>query len=720
MNSDPGRSHRRLDSDGQQRQLFSINRLAAWCAAAAFAVAVSFGGQAMAQAAKADEGEQSPDAAHEEVFMEDIYPSAKTCAACHPKQYKEWAVSQHAYAQMSPVYMAMQMAINGLTSGTNGDFCIRCHNQIGMNAGESVFASNLDRPASSREGITCSVCHRVNKSYGKISGRLPLVRGPMHSTIFGPSGDEELQSVIEDTEDKGFRVTTDPGERGLVIHANAEPFFELTQPGFCGTCHDVTLLNGFRLEEAFSEYKQTEAAREGVTCQDCHMGTVQGIPSGYEEGPAAVVDGIPTKDRRVTNHFFAGPDYSLIHPALFPHNVRAAEFAELREWLEYDWKAGWGTEEFEELAELAEEPLDTIDEALVEASDAVKAGEAADASDIQDAIAELEEAMDSEIGAKSGDAYKALMAAADALEGSTDMSAVENAMAAAVHLRVKMGMNFGETWSDSTDREEAREILDENFEQLDWAEEQRYEVMRNGYHLGDIEVASASKNGLSFGIDVINATNGHGIPTGFDAERIVVLQVNVTDSEGNVVYKSGDRDPNGDFRDKHSLYVHNGEIEEDKDLFNLQSKFIVRMFRGGEREQVLAVNRSVSALPFIRPETRATIVYGRPLGARKHKKTIEPLGSKRASYKVPSKSLKDGETYSINIKLIAQMVPVHLIPAIQGAGFDYGMSPKEIADGVVAGAMMLWERETSVTIGGKKQVSLSPSLQRQTAAAAKN
>jgi hypothetical protein len=139
---------------------------------------------------------------HEVMDMESIYPSAKTCAACHPKQYSEWAVSQHAYAQMSPIYMAMQMRINSLTSGTNGDFCIRCHNQIGMNAGESTNISNLKRPASSREGITCSVCHRVNKSYGKISGRLPLVRGPMVSTIYGPSAGDELERVIADTDKK--------------------------------------------------------------------------------------------------------------------------------------------------------------------------------------------------------------------------------------------------------------------------------------------------------------------------------------------------------------------------------------------------------------------------------------------------------------------------------------------------------------------------------------
>jgi len=641
---------------------------------------------------------------HETMDMESIYPSAKTCAACHPKQYSEWAVSQHAYAQMSPIYMAMQMRINSLTSGTNGDFCIRCHNQVGMNAGESTNISNLKRPASSREGITCSVCHRVNKSYGKISGRLPLVRGPMHSTIFGPSGGDEVDRVIADTDKKGFKVTADPDERGLTIHAKAEPFFELTQPGFCGTCHDVTLLNGFRLEEAFSEFKQTQAAENQVSCQDCHMGKVQGRNEGYEYGPAAVVQGIPTKDRRVTNHFFAGPDYSLIHPGIFPHNVEAAEMASLEDWLEFDWKAGWGTESFEEMAEIAEQPLDDLDEALASALEALSSDDSINLQDAEDAYLDLAEAIELEAGEKAAAIYiklgKSLSALSESKTPSKELA--EAALAAATHLRVKLGMTYAETnnWGDIVDREDAAAIMETQLERLEWAKDQRFEVMRNGYLLGDIQVAESSPDNFKFGVDVINGTDGHGVPTGFDAERLVFLQVTVTDSKGNPVFLSGDRDPNGDVRDSHSLYVRNGEVEKDDQLFNLQSKFIVRLGRGGEREQVLAVNTSVSALPFVRPEARATILYGRPLGARKHKKTIEPLGRRRANYSIDTDKLKAGETYNINVKLIAQMIPVHLIPAIQESGFDYNMTPKQLAEGVVEQAMTLWEKDQKVTLKG--------------------
>jgi hypothetical protein len=340
------------------------------------------------------------------------------------------------------------------------------------------------------------------------------------------------------------------------------------------------------------------------------MGKVQGVNAGYDEGPAAIVGGVPTKPRKVTDHFFAGPDYPIIHPGIFPHNVKASEFKTLREWLQFDHEAGWGTDEFE----------DTI-----------------------------------------SDEYE-----------------------------------FPEAWLSIDDRYDARDIIKEQLARIAWAKEKRFEVLRNGFEIGAITVDRADPGGIELSVEVRNPTDGHGVPTGFDAERLIYLEVKVTDQDGKLVYVSGDRDPNGDVRDAHSLYVHNGELPLDKDLFSLQTKFIVRLVRGGEREQVLAVNQSLSALPFVRPERRATTIYGRPLGARKHKQTIEPLGSRTAKYAVSGDSLTGRGPYEVSIKLISQMVPVNLIAAIQGAGFDYGMSPKQIAEAIVDGAVVIWQRELKI------------------------
>ncbi|MFQ5691623.1 MAG: multiheme c-type cytochrome, partial [Nitrospinota bacterium] len=441
---------------------------------------------------KEDVGKKA-EKAHEALFAESRYPSAGTCGTCHPKQYKEWSVSQHAYSQLSPLYLSLNNRINELANGSNGDFCLRCHNQVGANLGENSFVSNLERHPTSREGITCVVCHRINKNYNKASGRLALVEGGLTAPIFGPQGNKELARVLDNTHE--YRVVTDPEKPGRKIHKEVKQFADISNPMFCGTCHDVTLFNGFRLEEAFSEYRLSPAAARGETCQDCHMGKVQGVKSGYGFGPAAIVGGVPTKPRKITNHFFAGPDYSVIHPGIFPHNAEAQQIATLKEWLQFDVAAGWGTDKFEDT--------------------------------------------------------------------------------------VKDDSQFPERWQSVDDRYDAREIINYQLKRLEWATEKRLEVLRNGYLLGDIVTEKADKDGIAFRVQVKNGTDGHNAPTGFTGERLVWLDVAVTDRDGTVIFRSGDRDPNGDLRDGHSAYVHAGEIELDPYLFSLQSIFVTQNGRGG-------------------------------------------------------------------------------------------------------------------------------------------
>jgi nitrate/TMAO reductase-like tetraheme cytochrome c subunit len=563
-----------------------------------------------------DDADQSADAdlsaedAHEALLAEERYPPAATCGNCHPKHYREWSVSQHAYSQLSPVYLSLNNRINQLTNGSNGDFCLRCHNQVGANLGENSFVSNLERHPTSREGITCVVCHRVNKAYNKASGRLALVEGTLTEPVFGPTGNEELARVLDNAQEYG--VTTDPNARGQLIHKEAIQFAPISTPMFCGTCHDVTLFNGFRLEEAFSEYRLSPAAAKGVTCQDCHMGKVQGIPSGYDYGPAAVIFDVPTKPRKLTNHLFAGPDYSLIHPGIFPHNADAQEFATLEEWLQFDVAAGWGTDEFE----------DTV----------------------------------------------------------TDDT------------------EFPEAWESIDDRYEAREIIDEQLELLEWVTEKRLEILRNGYILGDIVTDKADKDGIRFRVQVRNGTDGHNVPTGFTGERLVWLDVTVVDRDGTVIFRSGDRDPNGDLRDGHSSYVHAGEVELDPYLFSLQSIFLTQNGRGGEIEHVIPIPYPVFALPRVLPSTASLVFTGEPATERNHKKGIEPLGQRWAEYKVAGSALTGKGPYRATVKLMEQPVPVNLLVAIQGVGFDYGMTPRQLGDALIAGAQLLWERELTFDI----------------------
>ena len=123
---------------------------------------------------------------------------------------------------------------------------------------------------------------------------------------------------------------------------------QLSKSEFCVSCHQVAVNLGIKLEIVWDQYRDSPARKAGVTCQDCHMGKVPGKPEGYATAPSAVVGGKEINPgRKHANHRFIGPGYSIAHPGIFPHNVKAQTFT-MKDWLEFDWRAGWGTTEFED------------------------------------------------------------------------------------------------------------------------------------------------------------------------------------------------------------------------------------------------------------------------------------------------------------------------------------------------------------------------------------
>jgi len=365
----------------------------------------------------------------------------------------------------------------------------------------------------------------------------------------------------------------------------------------------------------------------------------------YAYGPAASVGGRDTAPRKLTNHRFVGPDHTVVHPALFPlalgaikeesqkNDPTARGLATIREWLTFDWKAGWGTDEFE--------------------------------------------------------------------ESDPDES------------------QFPERWESVDDRYDARAIIDDNLSLLAEMRGEQLKLLRNGYEIGEIKQIStteaawarpgflflpgvvktvgswfgAGSRDLNFSVEVKSGQPGHNVPTGFDGERVVWLYTRVVDANGKQVFVSGDLDPNGDVRDLHSLYVHNGELPLDEQLFNLQGKFITTMVRGPEREAVIAVPRSPTAARFLNPEFRSSALLGRHFGARKHRQGIEPYGRRFAKYNIKASQLTGAAPYKATIQLKAAMIPPNLVHEVGFLGFDYGLSPREIAKRVVAGHQIVWERE---------------------------
>ncbi len=248
-------------------------------------------------------------------LLEIDFPSARQCAGCHPKQYGEWSGSMHAYAQHSPVFEAFNSALFDLTGGTSGTFCSRCHTPTGTALGEGGSRPNVYRSRISMEGVTCISCHRRRTGHYKSNGRSPIEPGKLvDSCLYGPFED-------------GKTITHESQEH---------PYIRSSQ--FCGECHDVTNPRGVRLEEAFSEWLNSPAAKQGITCQQCHMGPLHGAPIPEHQRPlgrAAKIPGVSDEQiplRHLSNHSFVGPDYSMLPDTEFPYKLDWMYETDYRDW----------------------------------------------------------------------------------------------------------------------------------------------------------------------------------------------------------------------------------------------------------------------------------------------------------------------------------------------------------------------------------------------------
>jgi len=299
----------------------------------------------LSAAAKAQKGKEGPIPAIDDETLS-LYPTAAQCGECHKQIYEEWSSSQHAYASISPMFHAFEQKFQQLTQGTVGTFCVRCHQQVGTQLGEAREKPLWAMSQISREGVSCITCHRVKEQYGKVNGERRVEPGKIYDPVFGSGEKSVIKDILANME--SYSVKTSKDGRGTDIHNGMMTNPQITKSEFCVSCHQVAVNLGIKLEIVWDQYRDSPAKQAGVTCQDCHMGKVAGKPEGYGTGPSAVVGGKEINPgRKHANHSFIGPGYSIAHPGIFPHNPKAQAFT-MKEWLEFDWRAGWGTPEFED------------------------------------------------------------------------------------------------------------------------------------------------------------------------------------------------------------------------------------------------------------------------------------------------------------------------------------------------------------------------------------
>lgn len=268
--------------------------------------------------------------------------TSTNCKMCHELQsfngpptaiYRNWQGSMMSQAARDPVFYAA-LAIANQDAAFVGDMCIRCHSPGGWLSGRSTPVDGSSLTQADRDGVACSVCHRMVD---------PVLRAT------SPAPDQAILEMIDP-----FPFTLPPGGGNFIIDRQdrrrgpyADPFFPphaaLESPfhktsELCATCHDVSnpaferqtdgtyvLLaqdldaphstgdkhDMFPLERTYSEWLHSDFASVGVdmggrfgglisvvsTCQDCHMPDT--------EGAGCFLPGAPIRPD-LPSHEFAG------------------------------------------------------------------------------------------------------------------------------------------------------------------------------------------------------------------------------------------------------------------------------------------------------------------------------------------------------------------------------------------------------------------------------
>ncbi len=326
----------------------------------------------------------------------------------------------------------------------------------------------------------------------------------------------------------------------------------------------------------------------------------------------------------------------------------------MQEWLTFDYRAGWGTEDFEESVEDLTEAFESVDEAL----EALKGGDNDARGDLKEQLGELTDMLAER---KEPRVKEALAAFKKAVAEKAD---AKQTAAAVGGLKAALGVKFPEAWEDPGDREEANEIVQENLEALEEKRELRRQVMENGSRIDGPFFDGTPKAGssLNFSYKITNTDDGHNLPSGsFGAQPEIWLNVALIGPDGKRVWESGYVDSNGDFADVHSLDLAEGKIEYDDQLFNLQTKFLTTNVKGTDREMYLPVNFDIDQRPFLRPINVPTTVLNHPPFVRMEGRSIPPLGSRDAEYTIPADLMKKKGKYKLAVRLRSRAEPIYFM-----------------------------------------------------------
>lgn len=200
------------------------------------------------------------------------FPSAKYCGHCHEEAHDQWRQSAHSNSNRPPWYLRNVALLDAEKGIEYSRHCEGCHDPIALLSG-ALTVGGPGRKWYDDEGVTCSVCHSIEKVTTRGTG----------SYVMG------VPAVLVDEE--GKPITRPVSDAEILAHldrhsqAVMKPFYRTSE--FCSACHEAALpreLNDYKWQRAISLYDEWQASsfakqsplpfyvKDSVsTCQTCHM-----------------------------------------------------------------------------------------------------------------------------------------------------------------------------------------------------------------------------------------------------------------------------------------------------------------------------------------------------------------------------------------------------------------------------------------------------------------
>jgi len=166
-------------------------------------------------------------------------PSAR-CGECHQEIFAMWQRGMHSMAVSNPIFDASYTQAYRYSAGKAKEICLRCHAPVAVHTGDLEMLKPI-----SREGVSCDYCHSA------VSVQLE-------------KRDRTIQIVLDGVKRGPLRDATSPAHKvaNSPLHLSSD---------FCAGCHEYVNSNGVPVLSTYSEWKASQQAAAGVTCQKCHM-----------------------------------------------------------------------------------------------------------------------------------------------------------------------------------------------------------------------------------------------------------------------------------------------------------------------------------------------------------------------------------------------------------------------------------------------------------------